>query len=149
MKESTRVLTLDTALYQVGVFRRQGLEFLEAIEPSILSGNGHWRPFPNGLGVPWTLEVVLAIAFRMLNFDPEAKDQAGSHLADERPIELWVQDHEDWPWHRVYWDSLSGLRNNLEAYCLGQKKSRAAGWWKANSGQPGGRNKLLLRVPHR
>lgn len=141
---NSRVLTLDTALYQVGVARRQILEFLEAVRPSIEHRAFHAARIP-GSAWPWTMEQVLSLAYVIAGWDYWKRDELGTPVAWDTPLEFFVQDTTGAPFHRVFYDSWTGLRNNLQAYCLGQSKRRAKGVWIGHTEE----NRMRIRIPHR
>lgn len=145
---SSRVLTLDTALFQVARFRRQAWEALNVVK-SAVENAGAWHPDGNPMAYLWDAEDVLHFAYLLLQFNAEDPDENGlpTGLPNPGRFAIWIQPKAGAGFVRHEWALLEGLRNNLEAYCLGQTKKRKRGTWFDVNGDE--RNRLYLRVPHK
>lgn len=150
MPESTssRVLTLDTALFQVGTYRAQLWNALNVCRQSLEHG-GFWHSDTDRTAFPWDPPDVLNFAYHLAQFDMLDLDELGNPKGIPNPgrFAIWIQPESGAGFVRHEWALLEGLRNNLEAYCLKQNKKRKRGtWFDVNKDD---RNKMMIRVPHR
>lgn len=145
----TKVLTLASALWHVAIFKRQAADFLFAAAQSAQHG-GFWTLTRGGLAYPWSVDDAFALAGYVLearfNYLDEMGSWTGKILTASEPDRIWFQDASGGAFHLHEQALLDGLRNNLEASCLGQNKARLKGIFRTK--KPGSKNPMRIRVPH-